>query len=30
MVHPNSSYLSYEDFLEAERGSDIKHEWLDG
>jgi Uma2 family endonuclease len=30
MVHPSSSYVSYEDFLEAERGSDIKHEWLDG
>lgn len=30
MVHPASSYVTYEDFLDAERGSEIKHEWLDG
>lgn len=30
MVHPVSSYVSYEDFLDAERTSDVKHEWLDG
>ena len=30
MVQPASSYVSYEDFLDAERASDTKHEWLDG
>lgn len=30
MVRPAPFYLSYEDFLDAERKSDVKHEWLDG
>lgn len=30
MVRPASLYLSYEDFLDTERTSDLKHEWLDG
>jgi Uma2 family endonuclease len=30
MVHAAPSYLGYEDYLEAEQASTIKHEWLDG
>lgn len=30
MVRPAALYVSYEDFLDAERKSDLKHEWLDG
>lgn len=30
MVQVAAPYVSYEDFLEAERASDVKHEWLDG
>ena len=30
MVDVASSYISYEEFLEAEQRSDTKHEWLDG
>jgi Uma2 family endonuclease len=30
MVSPASSYVTYEDFLDAERASDVKREWLDG
>ena len=30
MVQPTPSYVSYEDFLEAELRSPTKHEWLDG
>ncbi|HEX3763869.1 MAG TPA: Uma2 family endonuclease [Kofleriaceae bacterium] len=30
MVRPAASYVSYEDFLDAERTGDLKHEWLDG
>ncbi|MCL2777653.1 MAG: Uma2 family endonuclease [Polyangiaceae bacterium] len=30
MVQPTPSYVSYEDFLEAELRSSTKHEWLDG
>lgn len=30
MVQPVSSYVTYEDFLDAERGRETKHEWLDG
>lgn len=30
MVRPASSYVSYEEFLEAEAKADGKHEWLDG
>jgi Uma2 family endonuclease len=30
VVHPAESYTSYEEFLDAERKSDTKHEWLDG
>jgi Uma2 family endonuclease len=30
VVHPVTEYVSYEDFLDAERASDVKHEWLDG
>lgn len=30
MVSPAPRWVSYEDFLEAEQRSDVKHEWLDG
>lgn len=30
MVNIAPSYVSYEDFLVAEQGSETKHEWLDG
>lgn len=30
MVHPVATYVSYEEFLDAEARSDVKHEWLDG
>jgi Uma2 family endonuclease len=30
MVQAAPTYVNYEDFLEAERGSPTKHEWLDG
>jgi Uma2 family endonuclease len=30
MVDTAATYVRYEDFLEAEQRSDIKHEWLDG
>lgn len=30
MVNVAASYVSYEDFLEAEQKCDTKHEWLDG
>lgn len=30
MVSPAPSYVTYEDFLEAEQKSETKHEWLDG
>jgi Uma2 family endonuclease len=30
MVRPAALYISYEDFLDTERSSDLKHEWLDG
>jgi Uma2 family endonuclease len=30
MVNPAPSYVTYEDFLDAERARDVKHEWLDG
>jgi Uma2 family endonuclease len=30
MVHAAPSYVSYEEFLDAEQNNDTKHEWLDG
>lgn len=30
MIQPAQSYITYEEYLEAEGASPIKHEWLDG
>jgi Uma2 family endonuclease len=30
MVRPAPGYVTYEDFLDAEQASTVKHEWLDG